>query len=114
MIIDWHPQDPPKSGVLAWFTALLVVLVLFVLALFFAFGSASLYCFGFACPVAGCCGRPGLLLILLVGLENSEADIEESVSVERAGECLIIHFKCPCGKGYRILISGRNCYYKLM
>ncbi|KAI9165676.1 hypothetical protein LWI28_018585 [Acer negundo] len=47
-------------------------------------------------------------------LENSEADIEESVSVERAGENLIIHFKCPCGKGYEILISGRNCYYKLM
>ncbi|KAK0589454.1 hypothetical protein LWI29_014556 [Acer saccharum] len=47
-------------------------------------------------------------------MENSEADIEESVSVERAGECLIIHFKCPCGKGYQILLSGRNCYYKLM
>ncbi|KAK2661914.1 hypothetical protein Ddye_000488 [Dipteronia dyeriana] len=47
-------------------------------------------------------------------MENSLADIEESVSVERAGECLIIHFKCPCGKGYQILISGRNCYYKLM
>ncbi|KAI9176694.1 hypothetical protein LWI28_006025 [Acer negundo] len=47
-------------------------------------------------------------------MENCEADIEESVSVERAGECLIIHFKCPCGKGYQILLSGRNCYYKLM
>ncbi|KAL5791706.1 hypothetical protein ACOSP7_000300 [Xanthoceras sorbifolium] len=47
-------------------------------------------------------------------MENSEVDIEESVSVERSGGCLIIHFKCPCGKGYQILLSGRNCYYKLM
>ncbi|KAF5934971.1 hypothetical protein HYC85_026100 [Camellia sinensis] len=41
-------------------------------------------------------------------------ETEEAVSVERTGECLIIHFKCPCNKGYEILLSGKNCYYKLM
>lgn len=39
---------------------------------------------------------------------------EEAVSVERTGECLVLHFKCPCTKGYQILLSGNNCYYKLM
>ncbi|XP_060215824.1 uncharacterized protein LOC132642812 [Lycium barbarum] len=38
---------------------------------------------------------------------------EEAVWVERMGSCLILHFKCPCGKGYQILLSGNNCYYKL-
>lgn len=37
----------------------------------------------------------------------------EEVWVEQNGECLILHFKCPCGKGYQILLSGNNCYYKL-
>ncbi|XP_052170503.1 uncharacterized protein LOC127786847 [Diospyros lotus] len=46
--------------------------------------------------------------------DESETENEEAVSVERAGNCLIIHIKCPCGKGYQILLSGRNCYYKLM
>ncbi|KAK7838258.1 hypothetical protein CFP56_020096 [Quercus suber] len=46
---------------------------------------------------------------------NSAQDFEESVFVERVGEeGLTVHFKCPCGKGYQILLSGRNCYYKLM
>ncbi|KAM4127498.1 hypothetical protein ACJW30_02G094700 [Castanea mollissima] len=46
---------------------------------------------------------------------NSAQDLEESVFVERVGEeGLTVHFKCPCGKGYQILLSGRNCYYKLM
>ncbi|KAB5514858.1 hypothetical protein DKX38_028764 [Salix brachista] len=45
---------------------------------------------------------------------DSETDCEESVTVERTGECLTIHFKCPCGKGYQFLLYGRNCYYKLM
>ncbi|XP_011017611.1 PREDICTED: uncharacterized protein LOC105120903 [Populus euphratica] len=45
---------------------------------------------------------------------DSETDCEESVTVERTGECLIIHFKCFCGEGYQILLYGRNCYYKLM
>ncbi|XP_031098992.1 probable serine/threonine-protein kinase samkC [Ipomoea triloba] len=40
---------------------------------------------------------------------------EESVWVEeKGGEGLVIHFKCPCNKGYEILLSGNNCYYKLM
>ncbi|KAG2727753.1 hypothetical protein I3760_01G172500 [Carya illinoinensis] len=41
-------------------------------------------------------------------------DFEESVFVERVGEGLTVRFKCPCGKGYQILLSGRDCYYKLM
>ncbi|KAG6741116.1 hypothetical protein POTOM_056604 [Populus tomentosa] len=45
---------------------------------------------------------------------HSEIDCEESVTVERNGECLIIHFKCSCGEGYQILLYRRNCYYKLM
>lgn len=47
--------------------------------------------------------------------EEVETETEtEAVSVERAGECLVLHFKCPCKKGYQILLSGSNCYYKLM
>ncbi|KAA8520565.1 hypothetical protein F0562_014821 [Nyssa sinensis] len=46
--------------------------------------------------------------------DDSETETEEAVSVERTAECLIIHFKCPCNKGYQILLSGKNCYYKLM
>ncbi|XP_057763919.1 uncharacterized protein LOC130985133 [Salvia miltiorrhiza] len=38
---------------------------------------------------------------------------EEAVLVEKTGECLALHFKCPCGNGYQILLSGNNCYYKL-
>ncbi|CAK7350769.1 unnamed protein product [Dovyalis caffra] len=45
---------------------------------------------------------------------DSMKDCEESVWVEKTGECLIIHFKCPCSKRYQILLSGGNCYYKLM
>ncbi|XP_057497443.1 uncharacterized protein LOC130782185 [Actinidia eriantha] len=45
---------------------------------------------------------------------KDETETEEAVSVERSGNCLIIHIKCPCGKGYQVLLSGRNCYYKLM
>ncbi|KAK9266435.1 hypothetical protein L1049_021438 [Liquidambar formosana] len=41
-------------------------------------------------------------------------ETEEEVSVEKVEEGLSIHFKCPCGKGYQIFISGGNCYYKLM
>ncbi|KAK4357556.1 hypothetical protein RND71_023166 [Anisodus tanguticus] len=44
---------------------------------------------------------------------REEALCEEAVSVERMGSCLILHFKCPCGKGYQILLCGNNCYYKL-
>ncbi|KAL3642348.1 hypothetical protein CASFOL_013163 [Castilleja foliolosa] len=38
---------------------------------------------------------------------------QEAVWVEKNGECLVIHFKCPCGTGYQILLSGNDCYYKL-
>ncbi|KAF2285567.1 hypothetical protein GH714_005547 [Hevea brasiliensis] len=45
---------------------------------------------------------------------GSVIEYEEAVCVERTGECLVVHFKCPCGKGYQILLSGRDCYYKLI
>ncbi|XP_042029463.1 uncharacterized protein LOC121776358 [Salvia splendens] len=46
---------------------------------------------------------------------EGEAEIpsQEAVFVEKSGECLVLHFKCPCGDGYQILLSGNNCYYKL-
>ncbi|KAL3507481.1 hypothetical protein ACH5RR_032863 [Cinchona calisaya] len=46
-------------------------------------------------------------------VSENEGPCEEAVWVERNGECLILHFKCPCGKGYQILLNGKNCYYKL-
>ncbi|XP_073275186.1 uncharacterized protein [Primulina huaijiensis] len=41
---------------------------------------------------------------------------KESVWIEQigGGGGLIIHFKCPCGEDYEILLSGNSCYYKLM
>ncbi|CAI9112271.1 OLC1v1012691C1 [Oldenlandia corymbosa var. corymbosa] len=47
--------------------------------------------------------------------ENEEASHhdQEAVWVERKGELLILHFKCPCSKSYQILLSENNCYYKL-
>ncbi|CAI9115261.1 OLC1v1016114C1 [Oldenlandia corymbosa var. corymbosa] len=38
---------------------------------------------------------------------------QEAVWVERKGAVLILHFKCPCSKGYQILLSENSCYYKL-
>ncbi|XP_057506145.1 uncharacterized protein LOC130789414 [Actinidia eriantha] len=46
--------------------------------------------------------------------ECDECETEVAVSVERTGDCLVIHFKCPCNRGYQILLAGNNCYYKLM
>ncbi|OMO95207.1 hypothetical protein CCACVL1_05496 [Corchorus capsularis] len=46
--------------------------------------------------------------------EDSEVDCEEAVRVQKIGDCLDLLFKCPCGKGYQILLSGQNCYYKLI
>lgn len=43
-----------------------------------------------------------------------ETESEEAVSVETSGKVLIIHIKCPCGKGFKILLNGNNCYYKLL
>ncbi|KAB2635825.1 hypothetical protein D8674_026359 [Pyrus ussuriensis x Pyrus communis] len=31
-----------------------------------------------------------------------------------APDCLVIHFRCHCDKAYQFLLSGGNCYYKLM
>lgn len=42
--------------------------------------------------------------------DNDGGYAEEAVSVEWAEKCLSIHFKCPSGKGYQILLSGNNCY----
>ncbi|GKV47830.1 hypothetical protein SLEP1_g54689 [Rubroshorea leprosula] len=46
--------------------------------------------------------------------EKEVEEIEDVVWVEKTGECLVVHFKCPCGKGYQILLSGGKCYCKLM
>ncbi|KAK6254638.1 hypothetical protein QUC31_016371 [Theobroma cacao] len=46
--------------------------------------------------------------------DDYELECEEDVSVEREGECVVICFKCPCGKGYKILLLGGDCYYKLI
>lgn len=54
----------------------------------------------------------GLMQMLMQ--DDDGGDAEEAVSVEWAEKCLSIHFKCPCGKGYQILLSGNNCYYKLV
>ncbi|KAM5566933.1 proline-rich receptor-like protein kinase PERK9 [Rosa sericea] len=56
------------------------------------------------------------------GLENTavtkedcdQKRFEESVSVEKVGECIVIHFSCHCGVPYQFLLAGGNCYYKLM
>lgn len=46
---------------------------------------------------------------------GAEAQPKEAVWVEkRNGEGLVLHFKCPCSKGYEIFLSGNNCYYRLM
>ncbi|MED6187991.1 hypothetical protein PIB30_116818 [Stylosanthes scabra] len=39
---------------------------------------------------------------------------EEAVSVEWADKCLRVIFRCPCGKGYEVLLSENTCYYKLV
>ncbi|KAL3506241.1 hypothetical protein ACH5RR_031623 [Cinchona calisaya] len=44
---------------------------------------------------------------------ENEGPCQESVWVERNGGCLVLHFKCPCSKGYQIVLNGKNCYYKL-
>ncbi|KAL0433198.1 UNVERIFIED_CONTAM: hypothetical protein Slati_2654100 [Sesamum latifolium] len=44
---------------------------------------------------------------------DTENPPQEAVWVEKNGECLVLHFKCPCGNGYQILLFRSNCYYKL-
>ncbi|CAI9112270.1 OLC1v1012690C1 [Oldenlandia corymbosa var. corymbosa] len=49
------------------------------------------------------------------GSENEEATHDqEAVWVERKGEVLILHFKCPCSKSYQILPSENNCYLQAL
>ncbi|AES98537.1 hypothetical protein MTR_5g069720 [Medicago truncatula] len=48
------------------------------------------------------------------GKDELGNDYEEAVSVEWIDECLSLTFKCPCGKGYEVLICANNCYYKLV
>lgn len=45
--------------------------------------------------------------------DQVENPSQEAVFVEKSGDDLVLHFKCPCGDGYEILLSGNNCYYKL-
>ncbi|WJX24710.1 hypothetical protein P8452_13792 [Trifolium repens] len=42
------------------------------------------------------------------------ADYEEAISVDWVEKCLSLTFRCPCDKGYEVLISENNCYYKLV
>ncbi|KAI5649789.1 hypothetical protein M9H77_35794 [Catharanthus roseus] len=39
---------------------------------------------------------------------------QEAIWVEEKGENLMIHFKCPCSRGYEVFISGKKCYYRLI
>ncbi|AES98507.1 hypothetical protein MTR_5g069420 [Medicago truncatula] len=48
------------------------------------------------------------------GKDESGNDYEEAVSVEWVDKSLNLTFKCPCGKGYEVLICANNCYYKLV
>ncbi|XP_047329561.1 uncharacterized protein LOC124932894 [Impatiens glandulifera] len=49
-------------------------------------------------------------------IERHEGEEEETetISVERHGNSLIIQLNCSCGKGSQILLSGKNCYHKLL
>ncbi|XP_068331919.1 uncharacterized protein [Pyrus communis] len=46
--------------------------------------------------------------------DDGGKDFAESVSVEKKDDCLVIHFRCHCDKAYQFLLSGGDCYYKLM
>ncbi|EXC27685.1 hypothetical protein L484_009709 [Morus notabilis] len=46
--------------------------------------------------------------------KGTERELEESLSVERNGNYLNIHFKCQCEKGYHFLLVDGSCFYKLM
>ncbi|KAK9025471.1 hypothetical protein V6N11_038338 [Hibiscus sabdariffa] len=39
---------------------------------------------------------------------------EECIAVEQTRDGLELQFQCPCSKGYKILISGNHCFYKLL
>ncbi|CAN6677503.1 unnamed protein product [Malus baccata var. baccata] len=46
--------------------------------------------------------------------DDGGKEFAESVSVEKKDDCLVIHFRCHCDKAYQFLLSGGDCYYKLM
>ncbi|KAK7256429.1 hypothetical protein RIF29_29875 [Crotalaria pallida] len=52
--------------------------------------------------------------VLLPPQDELKGDSEEAVKVEWAEKCVKIIFRCPCGKGYEVLINANNCYYKLV
>ncbi|KAK7394552.1 hypothetical protein VNO78_15083 [Psophocarpus tetragonolobus] len=45
-----------------------------------------------------------------LGVEDSE----EAIRVEWAEQCVSLGLRCPCGKGYEVLLSENSCYYKLV
>ncbi|KAL9263681.1 hypothetical protein AKJ16_DCAP12504 [Drosera capensis] len=48
------------------------------------------------------------------GHEQKQVVEDALVSAERDGDSIVVHFRCPCGSGYHILLSGQSCYYKLL
>ncbi|CAH8380869.1 unnamed protein product [Eruca vesicaria subsp. sativa] len=46
--------------------------------------------------------------------EEKERKCKEGVKVDRVGEAFVVEINCPCGRNYRTLFSGRDCYYKLL
>ncbi|CAH8385835.1 unnamed protein product [Eruca vesicaria subsp. sativa] len=46
--------------------------------------------------------------------EGQEKECKEGVKVDRVGEAFVVEINCPCGRNYRTLFSGRDCYYKLL
>ena len=46
--------------------------------------------------------------------DEQEKECKEGVKVDRVGEAFVVEINCPCGRNYRTLFSGRDCYYKLL
>ncbi|KAJ0261966.1 hypothetical protein HA466_0049840 [Hirschfeldia incana] len=46
--------------------------------------------------------------------EEQDKECKEGVKVDRVGEAFVVEINCPCGRNYRTLFSGRDCYYKLL
>ncbi|CAN8247710.1 unnamed protein product [Cochlearia groenlandica] len=46
--------------------------------------------------------------------EEQQRECKEGVKVDRVGEAFVVEINCPCGRNYRTLFSGRDCYYKLL
>lgn len=45
--------------------------------------------------------------------ETEGGACEAAVCVERNGECLILHFKCPCGKSFQILAKRKKFLFHI-